>query len=79
MSFEQAERFYVDTTKMSPGAALMYLVGANLIHALRRELTETLGSRFDLQAFHDRFLAYGSIPVSLIREAMLLDPAASSK
>ena len=88
MSFEQAERFYVDTTNMSPdaargevtknsmfpGAALMYLVGSNVIHALRRELTETLGSRFDLQAFHDRFLAYGSIPVSLIREAMLLDP-----
>ena len=37
---------------MFPGAALMYLVGANLIHTLRRELTETLGSRFDLRAFH---------------------------
>ena len=89
MSFEQAERFYVDTTNMSPGAArgevtkngmfpaaaLMYLVGANTIHALRRELTEILGSRFDLRTFHDRFLSYGSIPVSLIRETMLSDPA----
>jgi len=93
MSFEQAERFYVDTTNMSPGAArgevtrngmfpgaaLIYLVGANGIHALRRELTETLGSRFDLRAFHDRFLSHGSIPVSLIREAMLMDPTAYSK
>ena len=70
-----AARGEVTKNGMFPAAALMYLVGANTIHALRRELTETLGSRFDLRTFHDRFLSYGSIPVSLIRETMLSDPA----
>ncbi len=55
---------------MFPGAAVMYLVGRDAIHALRRELSGRLGSRFDLRAFHDGFLSYGSVPVTLIAEAM---------
>jgi uncharacterized protein (DUF885 family) len=51
-----------------PGAALMYMVGTDLIHALRRALAARPG--FDLRAFHDRFLSFGSVPVALIREAM---------
>lgn len=55
---------------MYPGAALMYLTGTDMIHALRKEHQERHGAAFNLRAFHDRFLSYGSIPVSLIGAAM---------
>jgi len=51
-----------------PGAALMYMVGTDLIHGLRRSLAARPG--FDLRGFHDRFLSYGSVPVALVRDAM---------
>ena len=56
---------------MFPGAAVIYLLGTDGIRNLRNELTHRLGSRFSLRAFHDRFLSYGSIPVTLICEDML--------
>lgn len=56
---------------MFPGAAMMYLVGTNAIHALRRQLAARDGSGFSLRAFHDRFLSYGALPVSLIAKDML--------
>lgn len=55
---------------MFPGAAIMYLIGMDRIRELRRDLSARLGSRFDLQQFHDKFLAYGSIPVELIAREM---------
>ena len=51
-----------------PGTALMYLMGTEQIHRLRRDLAQQPG--FDLRRFHDRFLSYGSVPVSLISAAM---------
>ena len=56
---------------MFPGAAMMYLIGTDAIHDLRAEIQAREGSAFSLRSFHDRFLSYGAIPVSLIREAML--------
>ena len=56
---------------MFPGAAMMYLIGTEAIHDLRRRLSEREGSAFSLRAFHDRFLRYGAIPVSLIAADML--------
>lgn len=53
-----------------PGGALMYLVGTDLIHELRRDLLRALGDDFELRAFHDAFLSYGSIPVQLIADEM---------
>jgi hypothetical protein len=50
---------------MFPGMALMYRAGTREIHRLRRELVAELGAAFDLRAFHDRFLSWGSIPVTL--------------
>ena len=55
-------------THMFPGTALMYLIGTDGIHRLRRELAARPG--FELGAFHDRLLSYGSIPVALAAEAM---------
>jgi hypothetical protein len=56
---------------MFPGAALMYLMGTDEIHRLRKEMQALQGSRFSLSKFHDRFLSYGSIPVALISADML--------
>ncbi len=55
---------------MFPGAAVMYMLGTDAIHRLRRDLSERLGSAFDLRRFHDAFLAHGSVPVSLVADAM---------
>jgi uncharacterized protein (DUF885 family) len=56
---------------MFPGAAMMYLIGADAIHDLRDALQTRDGAAFSLRAFHDRFLSYGAIPVTLIAQDML--------
>ena len=50
---------------------MMYLVGTEAIHDLRRQLAEREGSTFSLRAFHDRVLQYGAIPMALIAQDML--------
>lgn len=55
---------------MFPGTALMYMVGTDGIHALRREQQARLGAAFNPRDFHDRFLSHGSVPVSLIGATM---------
>ena len=55
---------------MFPGAAMIYLFGADSIHTLRREIASHEGENFDLARFHDQFLSYGSIPVALISADM---------
>ena len=86
MTLDDAARFYVETAGMSdaaarseavknsmfPGAALMYLVGTDMIHELRADLMNALGDRFTLRGFHDAFLSYGSIPVKLVADEMRL-------
>jgi uncharacterized protein (DUF885 family) len=56
---------------MYPGSAIIYLTGCDAIHALRAQLKNICGDRFNLSDFHDRFLSFGSIPVALIAKAML--------
>lgn len=58
---------------MFPGAAMMYLIGADAIHDLRGQIAAREGSAFSLKRFHDRFLSFGAIPVSLISAAMLAE------
>jgi uncharacterized protein (DUF885 family) len=53
---------------MYPGTALMYLLSTDAIHGLRRELAERPG--FELRAFHDQLLSFGSVPVALAATAM---------
>jgi len=55
---------------MFPGTALMYWLGTEGLHALRRQRERREGAAFSLRGFHDRLLAYGSIPVPLIAELM---------
>jgi hypothetical protein len=59
---EAAARAEAVKNTMFPATALMYLIGTDAIHGLRRELARQPG--FELAAFHDRLLSCGSIPVS---------------
>jgi hypothetical protein len=55
---------------MFPGAAMMYLVGTQAIHDLRRHIARQEGSAFSPRLFHDRLLQYGAIPTALIAQDM---------
>ena len=50
-----------------------YFTGFTEICSLRSELMKKEGKAFDLKAFHEKFLGYGSAPVRDIRELMLND------
>ena len=89
-SIDDAARYYEVSSGMSeraalaeavknsmfPGGAVMYLLGRDGIHDLRRDMEVRRGNDFDLCSFHDDLLAHGSIPVSLIRSSMLGTPDA---
>jgi hypothetical protein len=64
----EAARAEAVKNSLFPGTALMYLMGTDAIHQLRRDLAARPG--FELRAFHDRLLAHGSIPVALAAAAM---------
>jgi uncharacterized protein (DUF885 family) len=82
-TLEETAAFYRDTAgmpadaaraeavknSMFPGAALIYLCGAEAIHRLRREV-QSGRPDFEMRGFHDRFLSYGSVPVALIAAEM---------
>ncbi|MFL6829715.1 MAG: DUF885 domain-containing protein [Sphingomicrobium sp.] len=53
-----------------PGQALAYKLGELTIRRLRAEAEATLGPRFDKRAFHDRILAMGAVPLSVLEEQM---------
>ena len=48
-----------------------YFTGYTEIYDLRNELKAKQGKAFNLKAFHEKFLSYGSAPVKYIRELML--------
>lgn len=48
-----------------------YFTGYTEIYDLRNELKGKQGKDFNLKAFHEKFLSYGSAPVKYIRELML--------
>ncbi|MCK7597703.1 DUF885 domain-containing protein [Microbulbifer sp. CAU 1566] len=48
-----------------------YFAGYMDIMALRDEIKEKLGDKFNLKQFHEDFLSYGNAPVPVIRELML--------
>jgi len=51
---------------MFPGTALMYWLGTDRLHQLRRTRGRLEGADFNLRRFHDRVLSFGSIPVPLL-------------
>src|SRR5439155_13688108 len=84
LTFDQAVALYRDRVGMSPEAAraetcknsmfpataVMYWLGTEGLHQLRRQRERAEGTSFSLRRFHDRVLSYGSIPVPLIARLM---------
>jgi uncharacterized protein (DUF885 family) len=50
-----------------PGQAPSYMIGRQEIMALREQARAARGERFDIKAFHDLVLEYGTIPLGLLR------------
>jgi uncharacterized protein (DUF885 family) len=53
-----------------PGQALGYKIGQLRILDLRRKAETTLGTSFDLRAFHDAVLEDGGMPLSVLETKM---------
>ena len=53
-----------------PGQALSYKLGELTIRKLRAEAEAQLGPKFDKRGFHDRILAMGSVPLSVLEQQM---------
>jgi hypothetical protein len=66
----EAARGEVCKNSMFPGTALMYWLGTDGLHQLRRERRRIEGASCSLGRFHERLLAFGSIPVPLIARLM---------
>jgi uncharacterized protein (DUF885 family) len=64
----EAARGEVCKNSMFPGTAVMYWLGADRLHRLRRARERAEGSAFSLRRFHDRALSFGSIPVSMLEQ-----------
>ncbi|MEZ4587157.1 MAG: DUF885 domain-containing protein, partial [Gemmatimonadales bacterium] len=50
-----------------PGQAPSYMIGRSEILRLREQARSALGERFDIRAFHDRTLEFGTVPLGLLR------------
>jgi uncharacterized protein (DUF885 family) len=53
-----------------PGQALAYMTGMREIVALRRQLEERDGDKFDLVGFHDQILGHGTLPLATLRREL---------
>ncbi len=85
-SRDQAIQFFLDNVGLTeretvnevdryiiwPGQALAYKVGQREIERLRADTAARLGPRFDLRAFHDALLGHAALPLSTMREVVLL-------
>lgn len=57
--------------QLSSAQLSTYFVGYLEHTAFRREMETRLGDKFDLKAYHDKLLSYGSPPMQYVRELML--------
>ena len=61
----------VDRYTVWPGQALAYKLGQREIERARAAVTDAMGERFDLRAFHDEVLGHGSLPLPTLRREIL--------
>jgi uncharacterized protein (DUF885 family) len=64
---EEVDRF----TFRSPGQATSYFYGYGKLVELRAAAEQQMGSKFDVQKFHDTILAQGLLPPDLLKKAVL--------
>ena len=58
----------IDRVIATPSQLTSYDTGALEFFALRKKAEEALGPRFDIKAFHDQLLKYGSVTLPMLRE-----------
>jgi uncharacterized protein (DUF885 family) len=58
----------VDRYIIYPGQATSYMLGMLEIRKARDEAQKTMGSAFDIKAFHDRVLEDGGVPLTFLRD-----------
>ncbi len=62
--FTETLRYSVDM----PAQALAYKFGSLKMHELRDKAEAALGDRFDIRAYHDEVLRYGSAPLNVLEK-----------
>ena len=62
--FTESLRYSVDM----PGQALAYKYGALKMHEQRQKAEQALGPAFDIKAYHEEVLRYGSIPLDILEQ-----------
>ena len=60
----------IDRYIAMPGQALAYKIGQLKISAIRSKAERTLGSKFDIRAFHNELLKDGALPLDLLEAKM---------
>ncbi len=68
---EKFLRFELNRYLGWPGQAPSYKIGQRLLEQIRAEAAEQAGDAFSLKDFHTRALDLGSLPLSVLREAVL--------
>lgn len=76
---EEAATIEIERYMAWPGQALGYKVGSITIRRLRNECATQLGSRFNVGAFHEEVLKYGSMPLDILEKHMKEWAAAQQK
>ncbi len=84
MTVEEATRRFVEDAFLEPAPAeeeavrgtydpqyLNYTLGKLMVLKLREDVRAREGDRFDLRAFHDRLLSFGTPPVPVVRRLIL--------
>jgi uncharacterized protein (DUF885 family) len=72
---EEVERF----TFRSPGQAVSYFDGYTRLREVRADADKALGSKLNIQKFHDFILSQGLLPPNLLRKAVMEDFVPSQK
>jgi uncharacterized protein (DUF885 family) len=57
---------YIET----PTQPMTYLIGKRALLGIREEMQRRMGAHFALKYFHDQLLSHGSLPPTLLREAL---------
>lgn len=67
LSKEEIDRY----TFLMPGQATSYFFGYSKLEALRARTQLALGSKFDVQSYHDFIIAQGLLPPELLEQAVM--------